>query len=312
MTALMRSPAELGDAEFDLEIPTHRWRWSPGMFEMLGISSSLAPSTELLLACKHPDDRTLTERTLADAVATGESFCFQSRLLRSNGYLRTVESSGRIALASDGSPLAVVGSVAVVRDWQAPIFEEPLAGTTSEGDLAVALLARIEEAHAYVFRHHAPLVARAARRVLHDREQVEDVVQAVFEALWQRPERFDSNRGSLAAYLHLQTRTRSIDIVRSEAARVERVDRFSREARAPVGLEDDVIATLSRGAIQRALDQLPETEREPIELAFFADMSYRTVALHLALPEGTVKSRIRNGLFRLRDLTSLDDEANIS
>jgi hypothetical protein len=71
-----------------------------------------------------------------------------------------------VAQNADGSPGALVGSVVILADWDSPVFEEPLTGASSEGDLAVALLARIEQTHAYVFRHYAAMVAQASRRVL--------------------------------------------------------------------------------------------------------------------------------------------------
>jgi RNA polymerase sigma-70 factor (ECF subfamily) len=302
MTLTAGSSARIEDAKFGLEIRNERWGWSSDMFDTLGISKTLVPSTDLVLACKHPGDRLTTKRLLTSALTYRGPFCFQNRNVRSDGHLRKVETTGTIAAAPDGSPRALIENVAVVADWAAPIFEEPLTGATSEGELAVALLAHIEEAHAYVFRHYASIVAQASRSVLHHRGQVDDVVQSVFEGLWRHPARFDPTRGSLAHYLKLGARTRSIDVVRSESARSERSVRFLRHAAEGRNVEDDVIAAASNGDIRRTLHLLPERERKPIELAYFGGSTYRMVAAQLGLPEGTVKSRIRSGLAHLRDL----------
>jgi len=305
VTLTAASSARIKDTKCDLEIPNARWGWSSDMFDVLGISKTLLPVTDLVLACKHPGDRLTTKRLLNSALTYRGPFCFQNRNVRSDGHLRKVETTGMIAQAPDGSPRAVIENVVVVADWAAPIFEEPLTGASSEGELAVALLAHIEEAHAYVFRHYASIVAQASRRVLHDRGQVDDVVQSVFEGLWSHPSRFDPTRGSLAHYLKLGARTRSIDIVRSESARSERSVRFLRRLDEGSSTEEDVIASVTNGDIRRTLDLLPKRERQAIELAYFGETTYRMVAAQLGLPEGTVKSRIRSGLAHLRDLDSI-------
>jgi RNA polymerase sigma-70 factor, ECF subfamily len=306
MTVTAGSSARIDDPELDLGNSKERWGWSSEMFDVLGISETLLPSTDHVLACKHPGDRLTTKRLLTDVLTYRGPFCFQNRNVRSDGHLRKMETTGTIAAAPDGSPLALIDDVVIISDWAAPIFEEPLTGASSEGELAVALLAHIEEAHAYVFRHYASIVAQASRRILHDRGQVDDVVQAVFEGLWSHPARFDPTRGSLAHYLKLVARARSIDIVRSESAHSERLIRFVGHANRGSTPEDDVIAVISNGDVRRILALLPETERKPIELAYFGDTTYRMVAAQLGLPEGTVKGRIRSGLARLRDLEPIE------
>lgn len=293
------------DAEFDFKISKESWGWSSEIFGVLGIAETRLPGTDLVVACKHPDDRPTTERLLADALSYRGPFCFQNRNVRSDGHLRRVETTGTIAAAPDGSPRALIEKVVVVSDWAAPIFEEPVTGKSSEGNLAVALLARIEEAHTYIFKRYASTVAQASGHVLNDRGQIDDVVQSVFEQLWLNPSRFDPTRGSLANYLKLSARCRSIDVVRSESARSKRTDRLAREGGEMNSAEHDVITSISGRDLRRALDYLPDTERTAIELAYFGDMSYRMVAQHLGLPEGTVKSQIRSGLSRLRTLHAL-------
>ena len=199
----------------------------------------------------------------------------------------------------------MVGRIGLVADWALPVLEIP-DGTFTDGDVAVALLARTEAAHSYAFVRYASLVRRVAARSLRDPTQVDDIVQSVFETLWLHPERFDSTRGSLAAFLQVQARSRSLDLLRSEASRRSRVHRFADANRPASPDPTDDITELAGSDIRTTLDLLPAKERDPIELAYFGAMSYRQVAAHLGLPEGTVKSRIRSGLARLRRLDFVD------
>jgi PAS domain S-box-containing protein len=117
MTVTVDSTARVQDAAFELEFSSERWAWSPSMFGILGVSKSLRPTTTLLVATMHPDDRPITRRVIEDALDHRRSFCFQSRVVRGDGQLRTVEATGTVVLAPNGSPRALVGSVAVISDW---------------------------------------------------------------------------------------------------------------------------------------------------------------------------------------------------
>src|SRR5580658_9984602 len=147
MTLTLERLGTSQDAEFELEVSMQRWTWSPSIYDIVGLPTSIQPTTRILLASKHPDDRLFTKRALADAVITRQSFCYESRIVRGDGHLRTLETKADISLASDGTPTAVVGSCIVVSDWAAPVFEIPSRIGVGEGDLAVALLAHIREAH---------------------------------------------------------------------------------------------------------------------------------------------------------------------
>lgn len=151
------------------------------------------------------------------------------------------------------------------------------------------------------YRRHAQTVLGAAMTVTRSREIAEDVVQEVFVRLWNRPERFDPQRGSLRTFLAIDARGRALDLVRSLQARRDREDReatlSSSETRP--GIEEEVMQTTLSDQIRRILGQLRPAERDPIALAYFGGHSYREVARLLGVPEGTVKSRIRAGLERL-------------
>lgn len=163
-----------------------------------------------------------------------------------------------------------------------------------------------EEALAEAYRRHAGAVYGLARRVLWDGALAEEVVQEIFLRLWSRPERYDSERGSLRSFLLAQAHGRAVDMLRSESSRRERE---AREASATAGagydVEHEVFDLTVAEQVRETLGTLPDDQRKAIELAYFGGHSYREVATMLGQPEGTVKSRIRAGLSRMhRDLAS--------
>jgi RNA polymerase sigma-70 factor (ECF subfamily) len=178
--------------------------------------------------------------------------------------------------------------------------------TLSDVELARQLRERIPDAHAFVFREGARVVRSASYRILRSLDSVDDVVQRVFEELWRHPERYNPARGSLLQYLAMQGRSRSIDLVRSEIARVRRESAHegARDSSAAGALDQT-------GELCSRLERLPTTEREAITLAYLGQLTYKEVALQLELPAGTVKSRIRKGLIRLRSEVSGEEHDGI-
>jgi RNA polymerase sigma-70 factor (ECF subfamily) len=181
-----------------------------------------------------------------------------------------------------------------------PVDIEP-SPTSDDATLAAAIAARDERALAEVYRRHGPNCFALARRVLVDRTLAEEVVQEIFVRLWNAPERFDPTRGSLRSFLVAQAHGRSVDLLRAETARRRREARDAMQRSEPaVDLEREIIDLNEGETIREALAALPEGERVAIELAYFGGHTYREVAARLEQPEGTVKSRIRSGLLRLR------------
>ena len=171
----------------------------------------------------------------------------------------------------------------------------------SDAALVVAIGRWRQDALAEAYRRHAGAVHALASRVLVDRTLAEEVVQEVFVRLWDAPDKFDPDRGSLRSWLLAQTHGRAVDMVRSEQSRRTREERDHRlRAEAGYDLEHEVWDLAVADHVRDALDGLPVDERRPIELAYFGGQTYREVATLLGQPEGTVKSRIRSGLKRLR------------
>ncbi len=173
--------------------------------------------------------------------------------------------------------------------------------SASDAALVVAMARYQQDALAEAYRRHAGAVFGLAKRLLGAAAPAEEVVQEVFLRLWNLPDRFDPGRGSLRSYLLAQTHGRSVDLLRSESSRRRREERDAVTTPAvdhDLGRElwDLALAEQVRTALQR----LQPGEREAIELAYFGGRTYREVAAMLGEAEGTVKSRIRAGLKRLR------------
>jgi RNA polymerase sigma-70 factor, ECF subfamily len=172
----------------------------------------------------------------------------------------------------------------------------------SDAVLVMAISRYQQDALAEVYRRHGGAVFGLARRLLSDPALAEEVVQEVFLRIWDRPERFDPARGSLRSYLLAQCHGRAVDLLRSETSRRRREEKEVRlTAEGRYDLEHEVWDLAMAEHVKVAVNALPELERRAIELAYFGGHTYREVAELLAQPEGTVKSRIRTGLRRLRD-----------
>ena len=181
------------------------------------------------------------------------------------------------------------------------MVEQPLKDV-SDTSLVLAIGRWREEALAEAYRRHAGASFALARRLVRDKEMAEEVVQEVFVRLWHRPDRFDPERGTLRSYLLAQTHGRSVDLLRSETSRRRREERDARQtAENPYDIEREVVDMAVAERMQEVVAELPADERRAIELAYFGGHTYRQVAVLLDTPEGTVKSRIRSGLRRMRE-----------
>jgi RNA polymerase sigma-70 factor (ECF subfamily) len=171
-----------------------------------------------------------------------------------------------------------------------------------DATLVVAIGRWQEHALAEVYRRHGGAVHALARRILGSDTLADDVTQEVFMDLWRRPEQFDAGRGALRTFLLTKAHGRAVDLLRAESARTAREARNARET-AGAGYDLDRYAwdLAVADQVRVAMEALPGGERRAIEMAYFDGRTYREVASLLGEPEGTVKSRIRSGLRRLRD-----------
>jgi RNA polymerase sigma-70 factor (ECF subfamily) len=177
---------------------------------------------------------------------------------------------------------------------------EDLAAT-SDAALVVAIGRWREDALAEAYRRHAGSVYALARRVLGGATGAEEIVQETFLRLWQEPDKFDPERGSLRSFLLARTHGRAIDMLRSETSRRRREERDARQgADAGYDLDREVWGLVVADQVKDAVSELPSEQREAIALAYFGGHTYREVAAKLGVAEGTVKSRIRSGLTRMR------------
>ena len=167
--------------------------------------------------------------------------------------------------------------------------------------LVVAIGRYHQDALAEAYRRHAGAVLALARRLLGDATLAEEIVQEVFLRLWNQPERFDPDRGTLRSFLLAQCHGRSVDLLRSESSRRLREERDARRtAESGYDVEHEVLDLALADHMRAAMSALPVSERDAIKLAYFGGHTYREVATILGEPEGTVKSRIRSGLKRMR------------
>jgi len=188
----------------------------------------------------------------------------------------------------------------VVTTTPQEVTRVPLA-EASDSALVVSIGRYRQEALAEVYRRHAGAVFGLAKRILNEQPLAEEIVQEVFLRLWNTPDRFDPERGSLRSFLLAQAHGRAVDALRSNTARRRREQNDARAtAEAGYDLEHEVWDLAVAEGVRQALDVLPSEERQAIELAYWGGRTYREVASELGAPEGTVKSRIRSGLHRMR------------
>lgn len=157
------------------------------------------------------------------------------------------------------------------------------------------------DAFAEIFERYSGRALALARNLMGDAARAEEVVQEVFVRLWSQPERYDPHRGNMRNFLMSDVHGRAIDALRTDGRRVDRERRDHLRSGSPGRAADaTALERVSADHIHSAMGNLITEERQAIALAFFGGHSYREVALLLGKPEGTIKSRIRSGLARLR------------
>lgn len=172
-----------------------------------------------------------------------------------------------------------------------------------------AVVAQDEIAFVALYDRYADLVYSASLRVLSDRHLAEDATQDVFVRLWQRPQAFVSARGRFVSWLMSVTRNRSVDELRAQSRRYRReapgidsvedppgvpADRYFDEPLRAAQMQEEQIS------VRNAMASLPAEQKIALELAYFGGLTQQEIALRLHEPLGTVKTRIRLGMQKLR------------
>jgi RNA polymerase sigma-70 factor (ECF subfamily) len=161
-----------------------------------------------------------------------------------------------------------------------------------------------QEALAQLYDRYGRLVYSLALRIVRDQRDAEEIVQEVFSQAWRQSGRYSAGRGSVVAWVLTLTRSRAIDRMRGRRARPEATASETALADLPdnAPAADEQLAWAARTAqVRAALDSLPFLQRTAIELAFYEGLTHVEIAERLEQPLGTVKTRIRQGLLKLRD-----------
>ncbi|TVR23130.1 MAG: sigma-70 family RNA polymerase sigma factor [Nitriliruptor sp.] len=191
--------------------------------------------------------------------------------------------------------------------WLHPVAEPTLVTGTAlevgDDELLLAVARGDQAAFAALYDSVGPLVHGVVRRVVRDPAQSEEVTQEVMVEVWRTAVRFDPDRGSARTWVLTMAHRRAIDRVRSEQSSRNRTQRVAdqQHARDFDEVSERVELDFEYEQVRTALSTLTELQRQAVELAYYQGYTYREVAELLGTPLGTIKTRMRDGLIRLRD-----------
>jgi RNA polymerase sigma-70 factor (ECF subfamily) len=190
-------------------------------------------------------------------------------------------------------------------DSAQPLDDRLLAERLRSGD---------REALGLLYDRYASVAMAVAVRVVSDREQAEDLVHDAYMAVWQKIDRFDPSRGTLRSWLLTIVRNRAIDRLRGTRPSMEvgEADEQSLLRTGPNPTWEAAVSRRSAAELRRALQTLPDEQRQAVELAYFGGRTYREIAQLTGVPQGTANGRLRLALAKLRDSLSLTDAAPLS
>jgi RNA polymerase sigma-70 factor (ECF subfamily) len=174
-------------------------------------------------------------------------------------------------------------------------------------ELLKAVAAKDDAALGQLYDRYRLILFGVLIRILNNREEAQDVLQEVFLQVWRRAADFDENRGRPFTWLVTLARSRGIDRLRSLASRERVATMAGAGAEAVEDVSDaatDAIRSEQRRVVNSALSQLPEEQKRPLMLAYFDGLTQSEIATQLGAPLGTVKTRMRSGMMKLRELLS--------
>jgi RNA polymerase sigma-70 factor (ECF subfamily) len=175
-----------------------------------------------------------------------------------------------------------------------PLTQDQLLSLVAQGDQA---------AFAQLYDQMAPRVLGLVRRLLRDHAQSEEVTQEIFLEIWQNATRYDSSKGGASTWIMTMSHRRAVDRVRASQS--------SRDRDTKIGIRDydadydnvseTVHTRIEHERVEKAMQRLTELQRQAVSLAYYGGYSHSEVAKLLSVPIGTVKTRLRDGMIRLRD-----------
>src|ERR1041384_6430463 len=186
----------------------------------------------------------------------------------------------------------------------------PEQAQTEDVELLRAIKRGDEGAIAALYDRYRLILFGLILRILHSQPEAEDVLQEVFLQVWRRASDFDEGRGRPFTWLVTLARSRGIDRLRTLASRERVAEAGAREVTEEISdAATDAFKSEQRGLVSNALAKLPDEQKRPIMLAYFDGLTQSEIATNLGAPLGTVKTRMRTGMIRLRELLAGQGES---